>query len=196
MNFGWVKKSGFALLLLLLVLWGGGFVTFLDTVSTYHEPDHETLATSEAVVVLTGGSERLMTGLWLLQTGKGQKLFVSGVYPSVTLETIKGYRDVPEETKSCCIELGYEAGNTAGNAKEVKAYMTRQSLRSMILVTANYHMPRSLLLLKREMPEIEIVPYPVTPDTVDLSNWWRRIGTASLLALEYCKYLYAFVRVW
>ena len=57
-------------------------------------------------------------------------------------------------------------------------------------------MPRSLLLVKREMPDIDVVPYPVTPDTVDLSNWWRKIGTGSLLALEYCKYLYAFVRVW
>ena len=175
--------------------WTAGFFAFVETVATYREPaDYAAMEQTDAAVVLTGGSERMMAGLHLLEAGKSKKLFVSGVFPSVKLSTLEGYKDVAAETKDCCIQLGHEAGNTAGNAQEVLAYMQRETFTSMTLVTANYHMPRSLLLFAHHMPQIRIVAYPVVPDTVDLKAWWRKPGTASLLALEYSKYLYAWAR--
>jgi len=61
-------------------------------------------------------------------------------------------------------------------------------------VTADYHMPRSLLEFRRAMPDVEILVHPVFPDQVHRSIWWRSPGTASLLIGEYNKYLLALAR--
>ena len=45
-------------------------------------------AATDAIVVLTGGSLRLPSGIALLREGKGDKLFVSGVNQGVNLEDL------------------------------------------------------------------------------------------------------------
>jgi uncharacterized SAM-binding protein YcdF (DUF218 family) len=62
------------------------------------------------------------------------------------------------------------------------------------LVTAWYHMPRSLLEFDRAMPEMDIVAHPVFPDQVKQGRWWAWRGTAVLLVGEYIKYLAALLR--
>ena len=67
--------------------------------------------------------------------------------------------------------------------------------RSLRVVTASYHMPRSLLLFRHYMPEVELVANPVFPAHVKLESWWRWPGTAKLLAVEFNKYLVSLLRV-
>src|SRR5437870_961092 len=43
---------------------------------------------TDAIVVLTGGSQRLHSGIALLREGKGRKLFISGVNHNVDLEDL------------------------------------------------------------------------------------------------------------
>ena len=94
---------------------------------------------------------------------------------------------------SCCVELGHEADNTAGNAVETARWVRRQGFRSLRLVTAWYHMPRNLLEFHRAMPEIDIVAHPVFPDQAKHEHWWTRRGTAGLVFGEYLKYSAALV---
>ena len=149
---------------------------------------------TDAIVVLTGGSERLIGGLALLEAGMARKLFVSGVYRGVEVaELLHIARRSPGDLE-CCIVLGYAADDTAGNARETAAWMTAEGFGSLRLVTANYHMPRSLLEFRHAMPSVAIVPHPVAPDSVHVAEWWRWPGTASLLATEYVKYLAACLR--
>ena len=61
----------------------------------------------------------------------------------------------------------------------------------LYLVTANYHMPRSLVVFRRAMPGMKIVAYPVFPPQFKSESWWRFPGTAELLATEFNKYLIA-----
>ena len=65
----------------------------------------------------------------------------------------------------------------------------------MHLVTASYHIPRSLLLFQRAMPEVRLQANPVFTEHVKLANWWFFPGTMKLLALEYSKYLISLLRV-
>jgi len=65
----------------------------------------------------------------------------------------------------------------------------------MRLVTAAYHMPRSLLEMHDIMPEVKIVPHPVFPDHVKQDEWWAWPGTAALTASEYNKFLIAWLRL-
>jgi uncharacterized SAM-binding protein YcdF (DUF218 family) len=153
---------------------------------------------TDAIVVLTGGGQRLNSGIALLRDGKGQKLFVSGVNHHVHLEELlrsSGDRlEEAHEWASCCVILGYQAVDTLGNASETAQWMRQQGFHSLRLVTAWYHMPRSLLEFDRAMPEIEIIPHPVFPDELTQEHWWMSPGAVLLLAGEYGKYLGALLR--
>src|SRR5690606_34953890 len=67
-------------LILLGLVWAGGFVWYVGIIPTGVEaPDRKT----DAIVVLTGGSERLSEGRRLLTRQLADKLFISGVYRGV-----------------------------------------------------------------------------------------------------------------
>ncbi len=150
--------------------------------------------TTDAIVVLTGGSERLTKGLELLSAQRARKLFISGVYRGVDISELFRVRQESPDEFTCCVALGHEADNTEGNATETAAWMKDQGFRSLRLVTASYHMPRSLLEFHHAMPELEIVPHPVFPAPFKGPGWWQRPSNAQLVAVEFTKYLIARLR--
>ena len=182
--------------LLLLALagglaWAGGLFWFAASIPRTPPPpgSAEATRTTDAIVVLTGGSGRLSTGLELLAEGRARKLFVSGVYEGLEVqELLKRSRLFPGEME-CCITLGYRAGSTVGNAYETADWLREQGFTSIRLVTANYHMMRSLLEFRMVIPEVEVVPHPVVSPNVHLNDWWLWPGTANLLMTEYNKYI-------
>ena len=115
--------------------------------------------------MLTGGPLRLKEGLALLTEGRAGKMLVSGVNRGVELPELLRVAGTAPLSVACCVELGYAADNTAGNADETRAWMAKEGFSSLRLVTANYHMPRSLLEFRRAMPAARIVPHPVLPDS-------------------------------
>jgi uncharacterized SAM-binding protein YcdF (DUF218 family) len=184
------------LLIVLVVVWTGGLVWFANSIPT---PEDGTFPATEtdAVVVLTGGPLRLKAGLELLEAGKAKKLFVSGVSRGVDLaELLRAAQKPPSPAVTCCIVLGHEAADTAGNAAETRTWMEHESFRSLRLVTASYHMPRSLLEFRRAMPDVVIVPNPVFPEGFMRRTWWAWPGTLALITIEYQKYLAAAARYW
>lgn len=189
---GWRRlKRLTALVLVLLAAYGIGFLWFTSLLPTEVVSDSRS---TDAIVVLTGGSDRLGVALDLLSEDKGRKLFVSGVYRGVDVRQLLDLSQHSPEDLSCCVVLGYEADNTRGNAIETAAWMQEQGFTSLRLVTATYHMPRSLLEFRRLMPDIEIVPHPVFPEHFKRENWWMWPGSSTLLFTEYTKYLVALVR--
>jgi len=149
---------------------------------------------TDAIVVLTGGSLRLRSGLDLLREGRGRQLFVSGVNREVDLAELLHVAGNAPDWAACCVALGHNADNTLGNAQETAAWMRRYGYRSLRLVTAWYHMRRSLLEFARAMPEVAIAPHPVFPENVRQRHWWARPGTVALILSEYGKYLAALCR--
>lgn len=184
---------GVGSLLLLALAWAAGFLWFVTWV-----PDQvvDTTTAADAIVVLTGGRDRLETGVQLLEDGKGRKLFVSGVHKDVVVADVMKVGRADRADIACCIVLGYSAPDTVGNASETAAWAAAEGFSSLRLVTGAYHMPRSLLEFHHAMPQVRIVPHPVFPDAVKSREWWRWPGTAALLATEYSKYLAAIVRHW
>ena len=179
-----------ALVVLLALAWASGFIWFLTIIP---ERVDDTTTHTDAIVVLTGGSERLPVGLELLEKGFAERLFVSGVYSGVDVATILDLNAQAPTTLACCIDLGHDASHTVGNARETALWMAAGHRHSLRLVTANYHMPRSLVLFHRMMPDVTIVPHPVFPDTVRVATWWRHPRSLVLLAVEYTKYLVSLV---
>lgn len=180
---------------ILAAAWSAGFLRFVSNVPQEDMPKLEATRHHDAIVVLTGGSGRLEAGLALLARNRGKKLFVSGVYRGVDVEALLKLARMAPGNLECCIALGYSADDTTGNAAESAEWMAAEGFTSMLLVTANYHLPRSMLELRSAMPNIEITPWPVFPPNVQVAQWWRWPGTAKLLAGEYTKYLAVWIRV-
>jgi uncharacterized SAM-binding protein YcdF (DUF218 family) len=170
----------------LATIWLIGLLVFVSALPRQvADPERKT----DAIVVLTGGSLRLGEGLALLRAGKAPRMFISGVPTTIDLSQLMLSVGDSAGTLSCCIELGHEAEDTPGNAREIATWVRREKLRSIRLVTAAYHMPRSLLELRAIAPELDVVPNPVFPQTVRQDEWWRWRGTADLLIGEYHKFV-------
>jgi uncharacterized SAM-binding protein YcdF (DUF218 family) len=157
---------------------------------TPQQPD----AITDAIVVWTGGAERVSTGLDLLAAGRAKKLFVSGVGPDTTLDSLLRVSRPQAVDLRCCIVLGREAIDTIGNAAETATWMRGERYNSMRLVTAAYHMPRALLQLETVLPGSVVVPHPIVPAGFDPAKWWSSRESRNVLAGEYVKYLLARVR--
>jgi len=174
-----------------LLLWFGGFAWFIHLGRGLGAGR---AAPTDAIIVLTGGRQRLERGLDLFEAGTARKLFISGVNQRVHRdEILRRFGPVPERAR-CCIVLGHDADNTFGNARETARWMRQEGYRSLRLVTSWYHMPRSLLEFERAMPEITILADPVFAARPNLARWWSRPHEALLVASEYHKYLAALLR--
>ncbi len=173
------------------VAWAGGFLWF---VSSLPERVPEPAKTTDAIVVLTGGSGRVNQGLRLLHAKRAERMFVSGVHRGVNVDALLKAQTDAADTRADGVTLGYEALTTRGNARETATWIADKDIASLRLVTAAYHMPRSLLEFRRAMPGVAIVPHPVFPDHVKQEAWWRWPGSAALLAGEYNKLLVTLLR--
>lgn len=176
------------IVVLLAALWGAGFFFYLNQIPR-GAAAQSTTPEADAIVVLTGGGGRLDMGLALLANGAAAQLFISGVDPGVDKSALLGNRRLDPATLDCCVVLGHSADNTFGNAAETARWMATQGFSSLYIVTANYHMPRSLLEFRAALPTADLRPRVVHPGNVHLDDWWRWPGTIRLLAAEYTKYV-------
>ena len=142
---------------------------------------------ADGIVALTGGEDRLGAAVALFESGVGKRLLITGVYPMMTKSRLKPLLHGGSRF-DCCADLGFSATNTHGNAMETAGWARAHHFRSLVIVTANYHMPRSLEEFAAAMPGERLVPYPV-PEIVAARRWWRDPGALRTLQYEYAKYL-------
>ncbi len=165
-----------------------GFVAFVAVVGRAAAPDPPPRA--HAIVALTGGSqERLTTGVRLLAEGRAERLLISGVDRAVRDHELFAVIDAPDRLAACCIDLGRAAEDTLGNASETAAWARARSFRRIILVTDDYHMPRSVAEMHIALPEAEVIPYPVRTRWTQRGLWLREPSVALRLGTEYLKYI-------
>ena len=168
-------------------LWLAGFAWFLVLIAR-PVPDRPH---AQGIVVLTGGARRVRMGLRLLRDGDARWLLVSGIGGGADLAALgrrAGFDPLPLAPR---ITLGRGAASTFGNAREAAAWVRAKRLRSVILVTAFYHMPRALLEFRRAMPGLRLVPYPVRPRWMRHADGLGRWAGVRVLGEEYMKLLAA-----
>lgn len=161
-----------------------GFVAFVS----FLPATTGNISSADGIVVLTGGETRLDRAEALLERGAAKRLLISGVDQATTKETLKKLIHAGPRF-DCCADLGYTAEDTRGNAQEAADWARDHHFHSLILVTARYHMPRSLQEFSTAMPNVALMPYPVEQDRINLADWWDHPHTVLLLHREYTKYL-------
>ena len=174
----------FRLIAILVTLYAAGFfvfVTNLPVAKAHTRP-------AQGIVALTGGDERLAAAVNLLETHQAQRLLISGVHPKTTKDELKRLAHGGARF-DCCADLGYVAEDTRGNAEEAATWTRAHRFKSLIVVTARYHMPRSLTEFQAAMTGVTLEPYPVEPADIDLGAWWHDARALRVLSGEYAKYL-------
>jgi uncharacterized SAM-binding protein YcdF (DUF218 family) len=174
--------------MLATALWAGavGFVVFAAFVM---RTPVSAVAKADGIVVLTGGQSRIKEGARLLKDGYGQRMLISGVNMQTGERDLIRLSGLDRGSFDCCVDLGYTALNTTGNASETQTWANAHRYRSLIIVTSNYHMPRSLVELSRALPETRLIPHTVTPATFETEVWWLSPVTMRNLVAEYVKFL-------
>lgn len=172
------KKTSLSFLFVFCV-WFLGLQWFTGQIPTNKNELPEYSA--DVILVLTGGNGRLEYGLQLLAENKGKILFISGVGEKVTIADIlhQAPDDARKKIKESDIVLGHQAENTIGNAQEIKEWLQNTPYKKIILVTSNYHIPRSLLELSTALPNISITTAPViaNDNEILLSEYHKYIAS-------------------
>jgi uncharacterized SAM-binding protein YcdF (DUF218 family) len=149
---------------------------------------------ADGIVVLTGGSSRVVDAMELLSEGRGKRLLITGVHRSTSSAEIARLNASYARLMRCCVDLDHSAVNTVGNAVETRRWAQRRQIRSLIVVTSNYHMPRAMAELARQLPDVALIAFPVVTEKVRLERWWDP-PTARLLLSEYLKFIVAQLRM-
>ncbi len=176
-------------LVVFAIAWLFGFYRFNQLIP---EPGQASSRVTDAIVVLTGGAGRVREGLKLLDDGFAGKLFISGVHGGVDAQALLRVARQAPGNLECCIVIDHAAHSTRSNARETAKWVQKEGYKSLRLVTANYHMPRSLLEFRNTLPaDIEIEPHPVFPEGFHANDWlpWR--GSGRLVISEYHKFVAA-----
>ncbi len=190
----WKGKGGWKIWRKVLVLSGlammvGFAISYSNFVRTVHfaVPSSPT-EKADGIVVLTGDAHRIAEGVKRLQSNQARRMLISGVGAHTSRQDLAGIAGQSVLSPTCCIDLDREALNTKGNAIHAARWARTNGFRSLIIVTSDYHMPRSLYLMRQRMPEVEIVPVPVRSHEMDMNSVFLRAFSPQVIR-EYMKYV-------
>jgi uncharacterized SAM-binding protein YcdF (DUF218 family) len=169
-----------------------GFGVFAEHISLLTQPTD--MRTADGIIVLTGGQSRLSAAFDLLKAGKGKRLLISGVNPHADRRALREVTGGDKRLFTCCVDIDHVALDTIGNAEQSAKWVAAHDYGRVILVTNNYHMPRSLLEMHRLLPQANVEPYPVVNSRLDDGSWLTKPDALRVLATEYVKYLAALAR--
>jgi uncharacterized SAM-binding protein YcdF (DUF218 family) len=166
-------------------LWLMGLIFFTHLIP-FNSQDNDLF--TDGIVVFTGGEARLQEALSLFERHKAKYLLVSGVNPESTFKDKIAKMPLKNQ-----ITIGY-ASDTIENAKETATWARANHLKSLRLITSNYHVPRSLFELRRLLPQVQIFSHAVVGESFLKPKWWLDPPTLILVIQEYNKFLFALLR--
>lgn len=162
----------------LVMVWALGFLWF--TVSLPQPAGEEK---TQAVIVATGGPGRIAQGLAVLDQGLAARMLVTGVDPEVRPGEFAAEFEVSQEQMNCCVTLGFMAVDTRGNATETAAWVEKEQITSIRLVTTDWHMRRAAGEVSRSLPENVTLIRDAVPSAPSVAS----------LFLEYHKLIASFI---
>ena len=108
-----------AIILIPFILWIGGFCLFAYKINRLNA---DTSKNTDAIIVLTGGRNRIHEATNLFNENKAKYLFISGVAKDITLDNIQNTQNIKIKNVQN-VDIGYNAANTVENADETTAWI-------------------------------------------------------------------------
>jgi uncharacterized SAM-binding protein YcdF (DUF218 family) len=186
-----VGVATIALCLVAALFLAAGFAWF-----AWQLPGEEVILSADAdgIVVLTGGASRTSDAIELLAAGRGKRLLISGANRATNSNEIARLNPDFSRFAKCCVDFDHSL-NTLGNAVETRRWAEKRNIRSLIVVTSSYHMPRAMAELAHQLPAVRLVSFPVVSERLRSEPWWSNAGTARLIGTEYLKFIFAHLRM-
>jgi uncharacterized SAM-binding protein YcdF (DUF218 family) len=155
------------------MLWCLGGFYYIYTTESYKITNR---SPTDAIVVYTGGNQRINTGISLLKAGYAPIMFISGVSSPTQLKNFLAENGIAQDQ----VIYGLSANTTQDNAEEIAEFISAHNLKSIRLVTSSYHMPRALDETEsRVRLGTIIIPHPVLSEQRNYKILFR----------EYNKYI-------
>lgn len=155
-------------------------LSFIGQIQVSHRPPGER---ADAIVVLSGDPERMPVALSLLKNRFGRRILFAGQDNSEELKYVAA-----NPSLACCIDFDSTSKNTVEDAIVVQRWVLARRVRSLILVTTDYHVPRAMIELRRVLPETHIRPFGVETRAFDLSMIWQKSGMARRFLSQFIKF--------
>jgi uncharacterized SAM-binding protein YcdF (DUF218 family) len=165
-----------------VLAWSLGFAVFV----VFLPGAAASTVVTDVIVVPTGGSGRIARGARLVADGKAKRMLITGVPPMVKASEIAAENKLDPRVFACCVDLGHEASNTRSNAEETTGWLRARKVRSLRLVTTDWHMPRARL----ELDQV------VAQDIVIVNDGIASRAAFDVLMREYNKYLLRRAAIW
>jgi uncharacterized SAM-binding protein YcdF (DUF218 family) len=174
------------IMLFMLIMLFMGFVYFLYIIPNKEE--HYKIST-DAIIVLTGSAGRINYGLSMFCLNPDKKILISGVKNKNFLASIKklcGYDNAKNIKKN--IFLDHQADSTITNAIETKKWVDKHNIKSITVITSDFHIPRAESEFNNIVKDVDIIFMPYQSKKIDVEKWWE-LNTLRILLIEYYKYL-------
>jgi len=138
---------------LFMLAWALGFIWF----ATFLPRPAAVSVKTDGIVALTGGGGRIPHALRLLERRAAKRLLVSGVDREVRAREFAVEYKVPSALMACCIVLGYDAVDTRTNAIETARWIKENRIKSVRVVTTDWHMRRAILDIAEQIPKGTVI---------------------------------------
>ena len=184
----------FTCLILIFILLSIGFIWFNYNIFSYikNAQINDNIDDNWGVVALTGGRNRIAQAVEIYEKNNNGFMLISGVKKGTTLDMILKRDDITIKVNKK-IDLGYNAVDTVGNAKEIREWSDKNNIDNIYVVTSFYHIPRSKLEIERCVKGKNIV-YIASPSDFVKKEWWSNFNSFEFLMKEYVKFLIVFVQ--
>ena len=168
-----------------------GAISFIILIKNDFNKEKFIYQNTSSIVVATGGSNRILRGVQLIEEDLKRKMLITGVGKGISKIDIASAINadkVQTEILECCVDLDLSATNTQGNAHEAGIWLKKNNSTSSFLVTANYHMPRLILEFSRLNSKIDLNIVPVKPDMDPINNIYLP-SNFLLISKEFLKFI-------
>jgi len=144
---------------------------------------------TDAVIVLAGGSGRIAEGFKAWKAGAGWDLCILGTRKNTKLAQLLPEADTLSEWELSRIHIEGWSGNTIENAIAAKGFVEERKYSSLILVTSDYHVARAYYLFREVLsPDIAISVLRVSTENNKPGAAWRWVKRHFVEGWKYWGY--------
>jgi uncharacterized SAM-binding protein YcdF (DUF218 family) len=182
----WKRIAVLALVLIVTILLLRRAGSFL----VVNQPEH-----ADLIVVLAGGNSdvRYWNGVQLLQEGWAPRLMLDVFSKGITfgnndIDLARKFvnRTTPGQSTICPLILN----STYGEARHIADCLRGTGVKSILVVTSNYHTRRAAEILRKRLPQYHVSIYAADDPYFFGVKWWQTREWAKTTLSEWQRYIW------